>query len=157
MKRIVTIIVMAVILSSCASYIPIPKEEHMYKSVAEVSLSKEQIYKRTLQWISKSFKSAKSVIEYQDMEEGKIIGNGATSFFYLGITEYPVLFTMAVDIKDGKYRVLFDNVRVRYPNTGEKEFTQAEYRYLKEVHQNFENMCESLYAFVNKNSQDDNW
>jgi hypothetical protein len=43
------------------------------------STNKQELYSRAREWFVKSFKSSKSVIEFEDKETGKIIGRGTFS------------------------------------------------------------------------------
>jgi len=73
-------------------------------------VQKNVIFTRSLKWIANNFKSSKAVIEYQDTASGSIIGNGAapTSFF----AGPDMLFTMNIDVRDGRARYRFINIQV---------------------------------------------
>ncbi len=46
------------------------------------SSSKDEIYLKAREWVAKTYNSSKSVIEIEDKENGKIIGNGICSAGY---------------------------------------------------------------------------
>lgn len=86
-----------------------------YTEVIEVpGISKDELYRRATVWFSKAFRSGKAVIDLQDKEAGKLIGKG-----YAGSTvKVPLIgkqdagdirMTIAIDVKDGKYRYIVDN------------------------------------------------
>lgn len=70
---------------------------------------KNKIYTAIREWISKSFKSSKSVIDFEDKEEGKIICKGFYKTGRYGLNELETFFTLDFTIKDGKYRIQFYN------------------------------------------------
>lgn len=78
------------------------------------TIKKIKLYLAAKDWISKTFNSSKSVIDYEDKEEGKIVckGNSKQSFkgLYGGTDEIVVNFTMDFTFKDGKFRLQLYNV-----------------------------------------------
>ena len=83
-------------------------------------MSKGQIYEGTLKWIAENFKSAKSVIEYQNANDGVLIGNGmlnypCNSFDCIGKAAWKVKFIMKVETKDGKFKTDFKNLLLDIP------------------------------------------
>jgi hypothetical protein len=67
------------------------------------------------------YEDVKSVIEYEDKQKGAIIGNGSTRFpatsglHAYALHDYRTTFTMRVDMKDGKFRCTFSNIRITWP------------------------------------------
>lgn len=87
-----------------------------YSEVIEIpSTSKDELYLRANTWLSRAFKSAKAVIDFQDKEAGKIIAKGN-----IGTTiKVPLVgkqdagninITITILIKDGKYKYTIDNL-----------------------------------------------
>lgn len=101
-----------------AGYEPIPESERTFERIVEApGYSKDQIFTNTKIWIAETFKSSKAVLEYENKEDGVIIGNGITSYPCSGMDciakgNWKVPFTMRVDIKDQKFRVTFINLRI---------------------------------------------
>jgi len=62
-----------------------------------------------MRWMTKTFQSAKSVIQYQDKEAGIVTGNGKVDMNNPVATMY-LDFVLTVEIKDGKVRLSFDNL-----------------------------------------------
>jgi hypothetical protein len=93
------------------------EQELKHESVVTFpGITKQVAFDRAMKWIANNFKSAKSVIEYQDKESGSIVGNGtipAGQLSFLWIKE-PVrlTFTMNVDIRDSKMRIKFRNLAI---------------------------------------------
>ena len=79
--------------------------------------TKDRIYDQTVVWFAVTFKSSKTVIELKDKELGVIIGNAAVNA-NISIAKWlpPVnnLFTfkMKVEMKDSKFRMTFNNVKM---------------------------------------------
>jgi hypothetical protein len=81
--------------------------------------SKEAIFEKSKMWIARNFKSTKAVIEYDNKDNGTIIGNGVIdrplSAVYAGSFPSTISFTMNQEIKDGKIRLTFDKLQVHWP------------------------------------------
>lgn len=77
------------------------------------SLKKAKIYLAAKEWISRSFKDSKSVIDYEDKEEGKIICKGSFEGVRKGSNKFTSKFTMDFTIKDNKYRIQMYNIEVK--------------------------------------------
>jgi hypothetical protein len=97
------------------------KEIPPVESVIEMpGQSKDQIYAGTKGWLAQTFVSAKAVIEDDEKDEGRIIGNGrvkwpCTGLACLGQYDWLLGFTMRVDMKDDKMRVTFTNLQSIVP------------------------------------------
>lgn len=100
---------------------PITDEERTIVQVYEApGFTKDQLYTTARMWIAQNFKSAKAVIEYENKDEGTIIGNGnipfpCKGFDCLGFGDTRVPFTMKVETKDGKIRITFTNINMAWP------------------------------------------
>lgn len=111
-------------LSGCAALQPVAEADKTIEIVTEApNFTKDQIFTGSKVWIAENFKSAKSVIEYENKEEGVIIGNGTTSYPCTGMeclqagaaTDWKLQFTMRLDAKDGKFRTTFTNLAIYKP------------------------------------------
>jgi hypothetical protein len=105
---------------------PLTEEEATIVQVYEApGYTKDQIYDSTKMWIAQKFKSAKAVTEYDNKEEGILIGNGIIPYtcakgFAGGMecamkSDWTVPFTMKVEAKDGKFRLTFTNIHLAWP------------------------------------------
>jgi hypothetical protein len=104
--------VLAVVFAfaGCASSEEVIDPSAEISKIYDVELSKDEIYDGSLQFIAENFTSAKSVIEYQDRNSGRIIGNGSTPISD-GFMDRPATFTMVIDIKDNRYRISFRSLQ----------------------------------------------
>jgi len=77
-----------------------------------VNASKNELYFKAAEWLANSAKPAKSVIEMQDKEAGKIVGKGIHDYIseslFNTITHH-INFTLTIDVKDSKYRIRITN------------------------------------------------
>lgn len=107
MKKIVIILGIAALLASCATAPaagPTATER-----IIEVQKSKSEIFVASMDWIAKTFVSAKAVIEYQDKEAGKIVGHGSALVNY-AVIPADTHFTFTIDIKDSKARISIQKI-----------------------------------------------
>jgi Domain of unknown function (DUF4468) with TBP-like fold len=108
-----------IILFGCAGMEP--AKESSIESVIDVpGRAKDQIYSSTKIWIAETFNSAKAVIEDDDKEAGRVIGNGLIQYPCSGISclgkeDWKIGFTMRVDVKDQKFRITFSNIKLSFP------------------------------------------
>ncbi|WP_162433356.1 DUF4468 domain-containing protein [Pseudoxanthomonas koreensis] len=83
--------------------------------------TRAQIYDSAKVWIAENFRSAKAVMEYENKDEGTLIGNGLipypckSAFECLGKPDWKVRFTMKVETKDEKFRLTFSNIGLVWP------------------------------------------
>lgn len=91
-----------ILFASCAPSKKITKMDYpvpfRFELIDTVAGSKNDLYVKAYEWMAKTFVSAKSVIQMQDKEAGKIIGRAVFSSAK-GTTNY----ILAIDVKDGKY------------------------------------------------------
>lgn len=83
--------------------------------VIEMKASKDVLFKNAQRWVAKSFSDAKSAVQLEDKEAGKIIMTGKGPYtLFLGneTTGREYAYTLTIDCKDNKYRYKIENVRV---------------------------------------------
>lgn len=59
-------------------------------------------------WIAKAFVNYGSVVKYEDKENRRIVLKGATQL----VSPHEISFTMTVDVKDDRYRVLMEQIYI---------------------------------------------
>lgn len=125
MKKILLAAIL-LLLTACVSKITLPNiapvNDASYQQVIDLpSQSRQQIFEKSKQWMAKTFVSSKQVIEYESLQEGKIIGNGSANLTFTYVSSltgpvtqnYHVRFSMTEDIKDSKARITFDQIWVQ--------------------------------------------
>lgn len=120
MKKMMVVLIVFV----TAGCTPMPvKETPPIETVIEMpNSSKDQIYAGAKSWIAENFRSAKAVIQDDDKEAGRVIGNGRTKypcsgFSCFGRADWTLGFTMRVDIKEQKMKITFTNLGLSFPST----------------------------------------
>lgn len=99
-------------------------------TIVNSDLKKEFLYSNALAWLSSSFKDSRNVVESKDADLGEIIFKGNTSG-YVDVeikkskkktvtSPVPVRlsFSGKIIVKDGKYRVIFNNLVYTYITDG---------------------------------------
>lgn len=124
MKSLAMTLAITTALTGCTTmqYAPVSESDRTITSIIEAKgLRKERIFTGTRIWIAENFKSAKQVIEYENKEDGTIIGNGMINYPCQGgmdclvKADWKVPFTMRVDTKDEKFRLTFTNINLSWP------------------------------------------
>lgn len=113
-------------LTGCAMSpveMPVNQSDLVFSQVYEApGIAKEAIYEGSLKWMAENFKSAKSVIEYQNSGDGTVIGNGTINYPCDGFdcvakASWRVKFTMKIETKDGRFKTDFKNLLIDMPAT----------------------------------------
>jgi len=114
-KFLYFILIIPIVFLSCVSE---KKGVHTYPNPFEfthiycVAGSKNDLFLKANEWVTKTFVSVRDVIKTQDKEAGKIIAKGAiktiSELNFSLIISY-TRYTMTIDVKDGKYRVVLSD------------------------------------------------
>lgn len=91
---------------------PIEKHSYTFIIIDSIHEGKDQLYIKAKSWLAKVFVSAKSVIQMDDKEAGKIIGKGMISYddgaeYYT--THFAISYTLTINVKDNKYRLILSD------------------------------------------------
>lgn len=118
MKRLITALMTMTVLAGCVT-VQIPPEKARVQRVIEApALANQQIYDRSKYWIGRYLKAAK--------EGDAVLNREAGTIEFHGIVPYPapsfdmledrfIRYTLREDMKDGKARLIFDNLRLVHP------------------------------------------
>ena len=135
------------LITGCVGQQEATKEEMTHEYIVGYpSLSKSIIFDRTLKWIANNFTSAKAVIEYQDTTSGSIIGNGRSNTSFFGGSD--LIFTMNLDIRNGRARYRFINLEVAAVG-GSVPMPDSQ-KWHNEAKRIFDNIVNRLTATTNK-------
>lgn len=102
MKNLLIIAVMFLSHASCG------QSAFEFSQIDTIAASKSDLFVRALSWMSKVFKSSKTVIQMQDKESGRIIGKAAIVWRYRFMGDGCVSlihYTITIDVKDNKARI----------------------------------------------------
>lgn len=128
MKGLNVLLFLSVFSVGCASINPtgtslLSDSDRVVERIIEApGFSQDEIYNGTKIWIAENFKSAKSVLEYENKEDGTLLGNGSILYPCVGLqcistANWKVPFTMRVDTKDQKFRLTFTNINIAWPSS----------------------------------------
>ena len=155
MKTAIWVCIVLITTGCVAVSVPVNRSIQSIQKIYNVpGLSQKQIYDKSLEWMAKTFMSSKAVIELKDPDNGKIIGNGVTTFTQSISGPMNCEYTITIDIKKEKIRVTFENfngfyLEGRYPlsnNMG--QFDQIEPKLIR--------LSESLVSYL-KDSKTNEW
>jgi opacity protein-like surface antigen len=133
MKKLLLAALLLAALSSQANAqswknpLPLDSATHrvVYTGVVAVpGATKDELYSRAREWFATNFGSAKAVLEMDDREAGKLIGNANSQFMLvfggiLASTPMRLWRTIRVELKDGKYRYTLANFDMGSPTSGQ--------------------------------------
>lgn len=143
------------------------------KQIIEFSdINKNSLYSASKQWVATNFKSANSVIQMDDKEEGVLIGKGTidypctgNSWQCGGLSGAFIKFTLKIETKDNKVRITFSDITHYDPNviidkkpfeTQVKQLTK--YDNLTAVRNKFDEIIKDYEMSIKKiHLTDNNW
>ena len=110
MRRTYYLFGFVLLLVSCATQQKLSYADIKYQEIIDLpGKNKSEIYESTLQSMASIFNSSKAVLQYQNKEDGKIIGKGITDVVY-SFMPVETHFTITIDIKDEKIRITFTDM-----------------------------------------------
>jgi hypothetical protein len=133
MKKTILIALLAVLcLSAKAQTIQIPVIDGIYQYQEVVNLDsniykKGNLYNNSKLYFVDSYKSAKDVIQYDDKDQGKVIGKGFFSIstnqkynlMFTGNIKWDVYYTIEIFCKNGRYRYRIYDIYINDFETAE--------------------------------------
>lgn len=111
------------LIFSSLSYAAKEPLEEVLEIIELPNVSQKQVFDASKIWMAQSFKSSNSVIQYEDASTGTIIGKGNMDYPCKGTwsclahSNNLVLFTLKIDTKDNKARILFNDLKLKIPST----------------------------------------
>lgn len=154
MRKII-VILSTISLLGCSGLKVVPKEERKIEKIFEVDgKNKKELYVAVNSWFVENFKNRKSVIQFQDKENGKVMGKyvfnyKTTCFLSTKNTWYKQL--ISVDIKDGKARFIIKNPQYKIDND---YYRATRRKHIEKLKPKWKNLSTSFGMYINK---DDDW
>lgn len=143
-------LLLILIFVNCFSHVTKEQVDSL-QSVREVQLKKDLIFAKSLEWMSRNFVSSKNVIELQDKENGKIVGNIT---FPTEKGFHTARATMVITIKDNRYKLYMENLYQNGNATPHIVVEMFEANF-PDAKAKFNQIDNELYAFLQgKNSKD---
>ena len=156
-------LLIATCLCSCFSLKLAPITQTTFEKIIDApNVSKNDLYISVNEWFVKQFTSAKSVIQFQDKEEGKIVGKYVSELTSCETMSYYFESTqiISVDIRENKIRLSITNPCIAYgmknaygvrSPLGACVNTATEESQLS-MNRSWENLAHSLEEYVNNSS-----
>lgn len=119
--RSVLIIAVSVLLAACAASAPVQNPgETLEVALDAPGVPKERIFDVTKSWFTNTLPAEAKVIKSENREQATLTGTASMPFprsgaGCIGKHEWAIPFTMRVDIKDGRFTVVFTQVRLTWP------------------------------------------
>jgi len=133
-KHIIIVLALSVMMLIGCGTMPkqtkLPPGEQKIQYVIDVpGKLQDDIYRRSNEWMVRTFNSAEDVIQYQDKEEGIITGK---CFMFYNVGEYQrrIKTVITLEMKDEKVRMTFEDMCLLAYNPSNLSLKQ-EYRPLK--------------------------
>lgn len=121
MKRVILIMVSVfALISGCASTKPMSTSETQIQKIVDVKgASKNQLFDKSRMWYASTFKSANAVIQYENKENGTIMGNG--NITANGV--WRLMISITTEVKDEKARITIIGTSVSNNRNAEEPVT----------------------------------
>ena len=127
----------------CAGLILEDKTPITSEFVHEIQKPKKEVFSKAIEWTAKNFHRANNVIQLKDEETGKIVVHGTFEAVGKFVQPSNIPFSMNIDIKDGKYRTQFEDLRSFHSS------------YRQTVIDSFEQLDLELFTFVSDDKTDE--
>jgi uncharacterized protein YceK len=112
MNQIILMMVACALFSGCASTRALSTSEKQIQKIVEVKgASKNQLFDKSKMWFASTFKSANAVIQYENKENGTIMGNGNITTSITTVL-WRLKFSIATEVKDEKARITITGTSV---------------------------------------------
>jgi hypothetical protein len=107
---------------STVTEFPVKEGKLYYEGVVDVPATSKQadLYRTGRTWFVDTYVDAKEVLQLDDKADGKMMGKGRYKYSFLNginISQVLMRFTLALDVKDGKYRYRMYNFEGDNTNT----------------------------------------
>ena len=180
MKRFLVLII--VLLISCISVVnaqvvdsllPLRNDLYTIEEILKVdSISKTELYNRTLKWVALNYNSSNEVLQLRDSIEGELIGKGLTkTTCHFSRIAKPITIEYTFDIlcKNNRIKVIYNRFVVTihnningldYPYTNSLELYDMKEKDLLRVHKSIKSsISQSLISLKNSivNGKDEEW
>lgn len=116
MKRSILALLLCTMLAGCATLAP---DQMQIQQVIEVpNTTQSLLFDRSRMWYAEAFRSANFVIQYENKDNGTIMGNGQVSDSIM-MVRYDMRFLIVTEVKDNKARITATGKNVYTDKGGE--------------------------------------
>ena len=128
--KLFLIVLLASFVFSCAG-IATTNEPLINESIIDVpGMSADEIHEKSKDWIALSFRSAKSVIGYDDIESHLLTGNGSVTAPIYMSGKNSMGFKFTLRSKEGKFKMTYSDyywIGLAHPNYLSAQYTKDSY------------------------------
>jgi len=147
-------LISATVAVGCVSLTPEELRKKPFVYVYDVTLKKDLLFNKSLEWLAISYKSAKAVIELQDKPAGKIIGRGNSSVYYR-LDDRKFSYLIQIDVKDNRARIMFSQLEAIGATYGEGRGAPLEYLDVYNlVIGNLDSLAKNYFDFISSKKTD---
>jgi hypothetical protein len=107
MKKLSVLLIVFLFIGCYSTQVAPLKQRQRAETIQLSGMSKDKIYKKSLQWFATKFGSANDIIQYKDAKEGKIIGKIITSGQDTMFT-FNFYSTITIDAQNNKSDIKFE-------------------------------------------------
>ncbi len=140
----------------------IDKESGKYTKQQVIEIEnklKDDLFNKTIEWITLNYNSADDVIQLKDKELGKIIvkGNFSSNMY---MKKGWINHTLVLDFKDNKFRYKYSDFSYYSTGSGEMPFESSimsKKKLLKTTDAKIDNSMLNLKEHIIKNKDNSNW
>jgi len=157
MKRVVLMMVVAITLCGCSGYRALSSSEmHIQKVVEIPNTPKGVLFNRSRMWYATAFKSANTVIQYENEENGTIMGNGFVVDSIM-TSHHELRFSIQTEVKDNKARITVIGQTLLNPKKAEVPVKARKWDNFKEKIEDVVNSYGYYVRSQTMNPKTDNW
>lgn len=160
MKRLLMIGSLILIFTGCSTIGDIEPDRSDFTYEYEFpGVEQDELYQESLRYVSRAFESAQDVIQYENAEEGELIGNGTISYdggWGTGTWVHDLRFSINILTRDERVQIRFDNLEgYGTDGWGEKEYRTFNEEQYRNAQDRLESIAEDYYDSVMQELEDD--
>jgi hypothetical protein len=157
MRRVIWALLVSVVLSGCSGFHAMSPDEMQIQKVVEVpNTPKDVLFDKSRMWYAAAFRSATAVIQYENKENGTIMGNGVVSDLIM-MTPCDMRFSVATEVKDNKARITATGLSINLNHKGEQPVNRRMWDNFKDRIEEIMTGYEQYIKGQSINSKSDNW
>lgn len=107
--KVISTILLALFIAGCAG-LDTTNQQLLHEAVIQTpGLSADKIHEKTKLWVARNFRSAKSVIGYDDPKNHLLTGNGSINVPIYMATDSPMGFKFTIESKDNRFKITYSD------------------------------------------------
>ena len=159
MKKLTWIAITIVALGAlvgCATTPPAVGKPMVVQRVIEVEGTQENLYRMANEWMAKTFVASSAVIQYQDKDEGIIVGRSVTAEKLGYGVRFDIWYNMTLEAKENKVRITIKDIYGELPMDRDmkikpEEMVQKDY---DELEAKFNALIDDFSAYMKQETEE---